>query len=191
MKAAPGDYVYGIALQSGVPLQKLLLDNLEALKDFDAPLTGKRLLLCGGKGAAMMTQLQALLHIRAALDATGALASSWTAERGANGGYCDIFAGITCDDGNNVKSIAITSGAQVNGRAGIRLGGVLPSDVLLRALPKLTNITFWQVDLTGTLPPDWGGLAQLEDIRIVGNAITGPLPVKWSGMARLKVLYLQ
>ena len=220
-----GDYISGIALQSGVPLQKLLLDNLEALKDLDAPLPGKRLVVCIKKvsdtasalppvsapkplslapppaatpapaaapkqqGPAM-SQLQALLGIRAAIDKTGALASSWTAEKGANAGFCNNFAGVTCDGAKNVANITVNELTKLNGKAGIKLGGTLPSAGSLKALPKLKTFDVSNVSLTGPLPPGWGALAQLEDIRLYSNNITGPLPKEWSGLTRLKVLHL-
>ncbi|KAI8477347.1 MAG: hypothetical protein J3K34DRAFT_515697 [Monoraphidium minutum] len=46
-KAQANDYLSGVALRYKVPLQRLLLDNTARVTDLDAPLTGKRLLLCG------------------------------------------------------------------------------------------------------------------------------------------------
>ncbi|KPA74583.1 putative GP46-like surface antigen [Leptomonas pyrrhocoris] len=44
--------------------------------------------------------------------------------------------------------------------------------------------------LSGTLPPSWGRLTQMQDIKLENNALTGPLPVEWSGMTSLKFLWL-
>ncbi|KPA74585.1 hypothetical protein ABB37_09219 [Leptomonas pyrrhocoris] len=44
--------------------------------------------------------------------------------------------------------------------------------------------------LSGTLPPSWGRLTQMQRISLSGNALTGQLPVEWSGMASLKILWL-
>ncbi|KAI8477344.1 MAG: hypothetical protein J3K34DRAFT_291 [Monoraphidium minutum] len=46
-EAQPHDYLSGVAQRYKVPLQRLLLDNTARVTDLDAPLTGKRLLLCG------------------------------------------------------------------------------------------------------------------------------------------------
>jgi hypothetical protein len=45
--AAPGDFLSGVAWRFGVPLPRLLLDNVKALPDLDAPLAGNTLLVCG------------------------------------------------------------------------------------------------------------------------------------------------
>jgi hypothetical protein len=41
------DYLSGMAWLAGIPLDKFMLDNTEAVKDLDAPLAGVKLLLCG------------------------------------------------------------------------------------------------------------------------------------------------
>jgi hypothetical protein len=38
-----------VAWLAGIPLDKFMLDNTEAVKDLDAPLAGVNLLLCGPK----------------------------------------------------------------------------------------------------------------------------------------------
>jgi len=41
------DYLSRVAWLAGIPLDKFMLDNTEAVKDLDAPLAGVNLLLCG------------------------------------------------------------------------------------------------------------------------------------------------
>jgi hypothetical protein len=43
------DYLSRVAWLVGIPLDKFMLDNTEAVKDLDAPLAGVNLLLCGPK----------------------------------------------------------------------------------------------------------------------------------------------
>jgi hypothetical protein len=69
-------------------------------------------------------------------------------------------------------------------------GGRLPAASLLQALSKLTAVDFTATGLTGELPPDWGGLAALEEVRLGGNALAGPLPQEWARLSRLRVLQL-
>ncbi|KIY91531.1 hypothetical protein MNEG_16433, partial [Monoraphidium neglectum] len=217
--AVTGDYLSGVAYRVGVPLEKLLLDNLESLKDLDKPLAGKQLAVCAKgvtpptQGAARdpasapapapaptpapgpaaapapakpsqtyprATQLQALLGFKAAVDPKGRLAS-WSANQGAGTEYCS-FKGVTCDTRKSVASIKLTERD---------LGGTLPSASVLAGLPALTELDLFSNQIIGTLPPEWGSLAQLETISLVGNAITGPLPRSWAGLKRLRTLFLR
>jgi hypothetical protein len=41
------DYPSRVAWLAGIPLDRVMLDNTEAVKDLDAPLAGVNLLLCG------------------------------------------------------------------------------------------------------------------------------------------------
>jgi hypothetical protein len=125
-------------------------------------------------------QLRSLLQFKAAVDRQGALA--WTAERGADAGYCR-FTGVKCDAQGNVFNITLNL---------VKLGGTLPAASVLKGLPALTAVLLGANGIFGTLPSDWGALTQLEDIRIAANpGITGTLPRSWAGLARLKALVLQ
>ncbi|KIY96249.1 hypothetical protein MNEG_11713, partial [Monoraphidium neglectum] len=214
--ALPGDYLSGVADRVGVRLEKLLLDNRDTLRDPDSPLAGKRLAVCPlgvsppaqavapAPGPALdpapapapvavtillaepsplesrATQLRSLLGLRAAVDRQGTLA--WSAEKGADAGYCSFY-GITCDTQGDVSKIVL---------AQAKLGGTLPPASVLNGLSALTGIDLGATSISGTLPSDWGALAQLEDIRIGGNpGITGSLLPSWAGLTRLKVLYLK
>jgi hypothetical protein len=46
LQARPGDDLGKIALRSNIPLDKLLLDNVDQLPQVDGPLAGKLLQLC-------------------------------------------------------------------------------------------------------------------------------------------------
>lgn len=181
-QAVPGDDLSKLSFRSGVPLEKILLDNLQVLKDISAPLEGKTLLVCGARtrnGSSRAwdpflvdpyaPQMKALLEIKKAIDRTGALAS-WTEDRGTQGGYCSSYEGIgylgvRCDADKNV--IAITLFQQP-------LGGVLPPASALKALPRLQMLELSETNISGTLPADWSGVGSLVDVRVEGNTgVTG------------------
>ncbi len=45
--------------------------------------------------------------------------------------------------------------------------------------------------LTGTLPPSWSALQDLEALRLDDNALRGPLPSRWAALASLQELTAQ
>lgn len=69
-------------------------------------------------------------------------------------------------------------------------GGTLPSADDLAALPKLEVLILSDSGLTGQLPPGYGNLKQLRELRLGTNALQGPLPEEWAGMEGLRVLHL-
>lgn len=203
-QAVQGDFLSRISERAGVALERLVADNLNMIKDLDVPLAGKTLIVCGAKGpnspaatsppapaalpasvsASLASQMQALLQVKAAVDKKGVL-NTWTTALGTNGGYCSQFVGVTCDEMQFVTNISLT-----RGNSGI-MGGTLPPASSFMALPRLKSILFYELDITGTLPADYGNLTQLQVIHVEGNpTLTGPLPREWAGLARLEVLHL-
>ncbi|KAI8468960.1 MAG: hypothetical protein J3K34DRAFT_425415 [Monoraphidium minutum] len=126
-------------------------------------------------------QLDALLELRPTIDPRGALADVWTRPAGGGGGYC-AFVGVACDSGRNVVALDFEGWGW--------LGGALPPASALAALPRLRVINFDDNGMAGTLPPDWGGLGSLEEIRLGTNSLTGPIPPEWAGLSKLRVLHL-
>ena len=51
-QASAADYLSGVAFRTGVELETLLADNLDTVKNLDAPLKGTRLVVCGSQAAA-------------------------------------------------------------------------------------------------------------------------------------------
>jgi hypothetical protein len=202
-----GDYLSGVADRLGVPLEKLLLDNLDAVKDLDKPLAGTRLAVCPRQvprtaratarapdapaaaptkpvappgSSSQAAQLRALLAFKAAVDKQGTL--DWTAEGGANAGYCNFY-GVGCDAQSNIAIIGIIEE---------NLGGTLPPGSVLAPLTALISIHLGNTGVSGTLPANWGALNQLEDIRICGSpGITGKIPQGWKMLTQLRFLYLR
>ena len=44
--------------------------------------------------------------------------------------------------------------------------------------------------LGGTLPPAWGYMTALQDLRIMANQLTGQLPPEWAALSSLNTLEL-
>jgi hypothetical protein len=131
--------------------------------------------------APFESQLAALLAVKAAVDTKGWLAD-WTADRGAGGAYCVNFGGVGCDAAGNVVAVTFNDGDP--------LGGTLPAASTLAALPALTALWLGNTGTTGTLPPGYGDLRAMEDLRLMSNWLRGTIPREWAGMTRLRRLYL-
>jgi hypothetical protein len=56
LQASASDYLSKVAFDAGIGLEQFLLDNSETIKDLDASLAGRQLLLCtkntGGSGGS-------------------------------------------------------------------------------------------------------------------------------------------
>jgi len=130
---------------------------------------------------SISAQLTALLAIKEALDTNGVL--NWSEERGLGAAYCrGAFEGVACDPYANVVAIHTL---------GKSLGGTLPAASALQMLQSLSTVDIAHANLTGTLPPEYGQLSELQSLTIAFNpALTGPLPSEWAGMRSLKKLYL-
>jgi hypothetical protein len=196
-----------------VPLEKLLLDNLDAAKDLDSPLAGKRLAVCAlgvsppvqaatpaaataAAPAPSLTQAVAPPPAKAPADTQAAQLKA----------LLDFKAAVdkrdalawSAEQGRNAGYCSFT-GVTCDARSNvanitlgnIKLGGTLPPASVLRDLVVLTTVGFGLSGITGPLPSDWGALTQLEDIRIGFNlGITGTIPRSWAGLTRLKALRL-
>eukprot|EP00878_Enallax_costatus_P017634 GHUV01018528.1.p1 GENE.GHUV01018528.1~~GHUV01018528.1.p1 ORF type:complete len:342 (+),score=28.29 GHUV01018528.1:1360-2385(+) len=134
--------------------------------------------------AQMELQLETLLQIRAALDATGVLAG-WNRAAGQAGGYCD-WLGVTCRAATKtVEKLIMWRGTGIDG-----LQGTLPPATLLRGLPNLSTISITsQAGLTGSLPEDWSTLTLLETIEASNNSLSGTIPSSYGNLSKLSALY--
>ena len=186
-RATSRDYVSRVAYMFSTAPQQVLLGNQDVITDEpDMSLDGRVLVLCGlgsvpplaqlkpssggSSKTAGMSQLDALLAIKRAIDPSGVL-KAWTPPSGANGGYCK-WEGIKCDGSKNVLEV-FPSGD---------LKGSLPDVHALQALPELWNLNLGGNGLQGTLPADWGGLSKLRSLSLRFNDLSGTLPAHWSGM---------
>jgi hypothetical protein len=196
-----------------IPIQQLLRSNLDAIRDLDAPIAGKRLKVCdlpdetlqrvqGFSGnVGSHDQLEALL----ALDARRPLcrAARWTRENGQRFGYCRSkqFGGVVCDRLGNVVELKFALG---NGGCTIWKGADLAK------FPKLQKVTLnnasgtldegWGLvknlqvlvitagGLTGTIPKSFSMLRELEELQITSNELTGGLPDALAGLRKLRVV---
>ena len=190
-RATRWDYVSQVAAMFKVLPQNVLLDNVNVIRDPDMFLGGLTIVLCGlgqvpglpvaagaGPGvASTMSQLDALLYIKLAVD-PGDVLKSWTRSSGVNGGYCTNWIGIKCDGNRNVVSMAPQG----------KMSGVLPDVSALQALPKLVTLSLAKNGLQGTLPADWSALRNLQELFLFNNQFSGPLPAAWVGMKNLQQL---
>jgi Leucine-rich repeat (LRR) protein len=65
--------------------------------------------------------------------------------------------------------------------------GVLPAAWGRGGLPALRRLSLTG-NFSGTLPPEWSGLAVLEEVDLSGNRLSGSLPGSWGSLGRLKSL---
>jgi hypothetical protein len=216
-KAKEGDYLLAIAQRAGVPIETLLADNLDAIKDLDAPLAGTNLVLCApGSGAAGAGDDEAPPSARGsggaaaaggglAVGAPGAgdpkdaqlralmdLAQALNADLPwtvATGrrGGYCEWEEVRCDGGSNVVAVKVPA-TQCKG---YKCGGRLPPAGVLRAMPSLSKLELGALDLGGSLPDSWGLAPQLQEVAITGNPkLAGPLPAAWAALTQLRRLDL-
>jgi hypothetical protein len=170
-KAVAGDYPEGLASRVGIPVQRLLLDNLDVIKDPSVLPSGTTLLLCSISPAVVAgvrsgnDEVAALLAIKRVLDPPGTALQDW---QPSSPTPCS-WTGVTCDAGSKqVTRINFISVA-----AKVQLSGQLPSGALLRRLPGLVYLSLSATGVGGPLPEDWSQLKQLEQIRLGDNKLSG------------------
>ena len=93
---------------SGIPLDRLLMDNRQVIKDLDAPISGKMLLLCGSTlqhtSETPSDEVTALIAIRKSLDNMdgGFALRDWNQE--ARDQKCQ-WRGVLCDAKGHVTAL--------------------------------------------------------------------------------------
>ena len=65
-----------------------------------------------------------------------------------------------------------------------------PIPVELGGLANLQSLSLENNDLTGPIPAELGDLANLQSLNLGGNELTGPIPVGLGGLTNLRSLYL-
>ena len=68
------------------------------------------------------------------------------------------------------------------------LTGTIPPE--LGSLANLYNLSLSTNNLTGTIPPELGSLANLENLYLSANKLVGAIPPELGGLANLEELYL-
>jgi hypothetical protein len=169
-RALAGDYPEGVASRVGIPVQQLLLDNLDTIKDPSSVPAGTTLRLCGVSpavvaGAGSVLEVAALLAIKRVLDPPGTALSNWQPGSPSPCGWT----GVTCDaSGNRVTAINFDAASKK-----VQLSGQLPSGALLRRLSSLVVFAATRTGVGGPLPEDWSQLRQLEAVHLSENQLTG------------------
>jgi hypothetical protein len=187
-KAVAGDYPEGLAYRLEIPLQQLLLDNLDVIKDPSTLTAGTTLLLCnvssavaaGGSTAgvtpapsnssASRAEVAALLAIKRVLDPPGTALKDW---QPGSPNPCN-WTGVICgDDDRQVTGIYFWDAAAQ--KAKVQLSGQLPNGTLLLRLPRLVYFGVSRTNVSGSLPEDWSQLTKLQEVYLSGNKLTGEL----------------
>jgi hypothetical protein len=180
-KAVAGDYPEGLASRVGIPVPRLLLDNLDVIKDPSVLPAGTTLLLCGvspavvaasaggsGAGGSSSDEVAALLVIKRVLDPPGTALQDWQPGSATPCGWT----GIACDVASQRVTIINFWDAAAQ-KSKVQLPGQLPSGALLRRLPGLVFISVHGTGVGGPLPEDWFQLRQLEQVSLSSNKLSG------------------
>jgi hypothetical protein len=150
-RAVAGDYPEGLASRVGIPVQRLLLDNLNVIQDPSTLPAGTTLLLCGVSSAVV------------------------AASSGGSGGGSPTpcsWTGVACDAGGKRVTVINFWDTAAN-KAKVQLSGQLPNAALLRRLPGLVFLSVHGTGVGGGLPEDWSQLRQLEEVYLSSNTLTG------------------
>jgi hypothetical protein len=177
-RAVEGDYPEGLASQMGIPVQRLLLDNLNVIDDPSTLQAGTTLLLCSlssgvasvkgdAAGGGVQDEMAALLAIKRVLDPPGTSLIDW---QPGSPSPC-TWIGLECDTGE--QRVTYINFLDAAGKRNVKLSGQLPSAALLRRLPALVYISMSSTGVGGPLPDDWSQLKQLEEIQLFYNNLTG------------------
>ncbi|XP_072989187.1 uncharacterized protein [Typha latifolia] len=121
-------------------------------------------------------ELKALMELKAALDPTGQLLSSWTS----GGDPCrGAFEGVACNEHGKVANISL----QGKGLS----GSISPALAELRCL---SGLYLHYNALTGEIPREIANLTELSDLYLNVNNFSGSIPAEIGSMVSLQVLQL-
>jgi hypothetical protein len=114
IQATSDDYLSKISFLSGVPLDRLLMDNNQTIKDLDTPIAGKALLLCGSSAVTNergvpSDEVAALIAVRKSLDRMEPAFALRDWNEQARDKKCH-WRGIFCNDKDHVVAIKLEKG---------------------------------------------------------------------------------
>ena len=96
--------------------------------------------------------------------------------------------GVDTDASGRVIHLELRGRWDHAGYAGNGLLGSIPPE--LGNLANLEELDLWGNRLSGVIPPELGNLARLEILRLLGNQLQGTIPPELGNLARLEVLQL-
>ncbi|CAK9881336.1 unnamed protein product [Sphagnum jensenii] len=160
------------------------------------------------------TDIAALLEIRAALNDSHGVLSSWTTTTTAAvanaSSFCSSWRGVTCTDVDQQPRVSAIHlpGAELRGYLseavgnlgqlqilslrGNHLSGTIPPS--LANCSQLRALYLYQNDFSGPIPAEIvtgsGALQQLEVLHLASNSLTGSIPVQIGDLKRLRILDL-
>lgn len=127
-----------------------------------------------------LSELHALMALKAALDPSCRVLTSWS--RGADpcgGGGGSSFEGVACDERGRVVNVSL-QGKGLRGRIPPEIGG----------LGSLTGLYLHFNALGGEVPGEIGGLRMLTDLYLDVNGFSGEIPPDIANLTNLQVLQL-
>ncbi|KAJ6695602.1 LRR RECEPTOR-LIKE SERINE/THREONINE-PROTEIN KINASE-RELATED [Salix koriyanagi] len=148
-----------------------------------------------------ITELQALLELKSALDPTNTYLKSWTSDGDPCGG---LFEGVACNEHGNVANISLQgkglSGtvspavAELKSLSGLylhynSLSGEIPKEIA--DLTELSDLYLNVNNISGSIPPEMGNMASLQVLELCCNQLAGNIPTEIGSLKRLSVLALQ
>ena len=125
--------------------------------------------------------------LEALYHATGG--AGWTnSENWLSDAPLDQWFGVTTNDGGRVTALRLDHHDSIGGGAGNNLTGSIPPE--LGALADLERLWLngYSNQLTGPVPPELGALTDLRELRLGGNQLTGPIPPELGRLASLREL---
>jgi hypothetical protein len=196
-RAVAGDYPDKLSLRFGIPVQQLLLDNLDVIKDPSVVPAGATVVLCSVSlvtapgvvvvhgnastagslannttSSSIVTgneEVRVLMAIKRALDPCGCALTDWKLDSPTP---CS-WTGVVCDKASG-RVTKLYNWDETEAMYVLQLDGQLPSGSLLARLPALTDVFLVQTKkLRGPLPEDWSQLKQLTNINLQRNGLTG------------------
>ena len=99
--------------------------------------------------------------------------------------------GVTTDASGSVVELSLsgTWDGESNRWLSHGLSGVIPAD--LGGLANLRNLDLGQNDLSGPIPAELGGMASLGSLYLGDNDLSGPIPAELGGLTNLQRLVLE
>ncbi|KAM1175239.1 hypothetical protein ACFX19_028263 [Malus domestica] len=140
------------------------------------PLSVLLVLLLLPPSLSSLTELPALMAMKASLDPQNRFLTSWTPHADPCGG---AFEGVACNEQGRVTNISLQ---------GKGLWGQIPPTV--GGLKSLTGLYLHFNALSGKIPKQLAGLNQLADLYLNVNNLSGAIPREIGKMPNLQVLQL-
>ncbi|KAM6601000.1 hypothetical protein CsatA_020609 [Cannabis sativa] len=148
-----------------------------------------------------LSELPALMALKASLDPKNQFLKSWTPHSDPCSG---AFEGVACNDQGRVANISLQGKglwgeipgtvAELRSLTGLylhfnSLNGNIPKE--LTTLSQLTDLYLNVNNLSGEIPVGFGNMPNLQVLQLCYNRLTGSIPIQLRNLKKLSVLALQ